>query len=369
MRAHRNTSLVAQSLVIAALFAAGCRSSNSDESGEGGESSTGSDKTSATVTGTGQSGSGQNMTSGSTGTGVVGCEGPDSTVEAVTKGEVGLGTAVTLRGVVAMSQKFLVSGSNSCLWGVFVSAPGITETKENSGLLVLSYGTEPMIPPGGDKAFCPRLGQDPAGDKIPDNVKPGDVLDLIGTADYFPTQPNCTTDNDPNDELPTPMNTVPMRQLSKVCSATITGTAPVPTPKVMSAVQLAQITSTSDTAFHDAWGGVKVRVENVGVVPEMMEHSPTPDGPVLYKFGIVKLDTGAAPIEVGDKIYYRPYSNNKCHEGPTFQDPAMMFTKVDGFHYLSFCTWGLQVDDKCADFAPGSPDCMGAATCPPDMID
>ncbi len=141
---------------------------------------------------------------------------------------------------------------------------------------------------------------------------------------------------------------------ASVCFAERTGTAPVPTPHVLTAEEAASITSTSDTAFHDAWGGVKVRAENVGVT--------LVDGEVLGPYGVVLLENG---IPVGDKVYYRPYSDNYCHSGPEFSDTEIVFDRVDGFHYLNYCTWGIEANDKCADFSPSSEDCTGAV-CTPD---
>jgi len=282
---------------------------------------------------------------------VQGCEGPEATVSDIATGQFGPGSKVTVNNVVAMSHKFLVSKSSttdSCLWGVFVSAPDLTETEANSGLLILSYGTKAMIPTGGTDSYCPKLGQEPVGDKIPDNTKPGDVLNVIGTISRFPDPPTCNAPNPPNQ--------VGMLQLGSVCQADLVGTADVPAPHVLASDEITGIQSTSDQAFHDQWGAVKVRVENAGV--EAMA------GMVVGDFGVITLDNG---IEVGDKIYYRGYSDNKCNAGPKFTDTSVMFDHVDGFHYLAFCSWGIQVDDKCADFSPQSEDCT-AADCPPDFL-
>jgi len=324
--------------------AANCRSnSDGDETSDDDSDGPGS-SSSGQVGGQNQGGDGVG--------GIAGCEGPAATVQEITTGVVGPGTKVEVNGVVAMSHKFLVSKSsntNSCLWGVFVSAPGLTETAANTGIIALSYGNKATQPMGQQEFYCPRLGQDEIGDAIPDNIKPGDTLDLVGVVDRFPDTPNCTGDNPPNK--------IGMLQLNQVCKAEITGTATPPTPKVMSATEIAQISSTdaADNAFHDMWGGVKVRIENAAVEPEA--------GMVVGEFGIIHLQNG---VEVGDKIYYRGYSNNICHEGPVFSDPMMTFNRIDGFHYLAFCTWGLQTNDKCADFDPQSEDCTGA-TCEPDF--
>lgn len=335
---------------------AGCRSDGGDGSGAGSSTSSGP--------GTGGGGvGGSTSEGGSTGEGggtIVGCEGPEQTVQDITTGAVGPGVKVSVNGVVAMSQKWLVSKSStgSCLWGVFVSAPGLTTTGPNTGLLALSYGTPAAIPEGGNTAFCPVLGVEPAGDMIPDNVKPGDVLDLVGVTAVFPNPPNCNA--------PNPDNQVGMLQLGQVCKAELKGTAAVPAPAVLSGADAAKLASTTDKAFHDQWGAVKVRLENV---------ADDNVGDVVGDFGVIKLANG---VEVGNKISYRGYlaSSNQCHASLEYTTPGMTFTRIDGFHYLNFCSWGLQIDDKCADLDPpsmdqlegGGPLCTAGGTCEPTML-
>lgn len=355
MLQHTGASLVpstslslAGALAALTLFAAPLTGCRGDDTSSGGSSSSSGGSTSQSGGGTNTGGNGQG---GGAGGAVAGCEGPVHTIQDVTTGAVGPGTKIAVNGVVAMSHKFLVSHSkttDSCLWGVFVSAPGLTETEANSGIIALSYGFKATIPEGGTEAFCPRLGQDPAGDKFPDNVKPGDVLDLVGTVSRFPDPPNCTA--------PNPANQVGMLQLNSVCQANVTGTAAVPAAHVLTSDEATKISSLTDEAFHDQWGGVLVRTENVGVTPEA--------GAVVGMYGNIHLTNG---IEVGDKIYYRGYSNNICHDGPIFSDTAVMFDYVEGFHYLNFCDWSIQPNDKCSDFSPQSEDCT-AAECVPDFL-
>ncbi len=183
------------SCVIGSVLLLACRQSAKDSAAGASGGTTSASSGATTVSGASTSGTGGQM-----------CAGDEHTVQDVTSGMVGTGTPVTLKGVVAMSNKFLVSGSTACLWGVFVSAPGITETAENTGLLILSYGTPPMVPAGGSKAFCPEQGQSPDlvdGDQIPNDVKAGDVLDVIGTPAQFPaTFTTCVAPSNPVNSIP-----------------------------------------------------------------------------------------------------------------------------------------------------------------------
>lgn len=353
---HAGWTLLAASAVGSfVLFTSGLGGCQDNGTGSGATGGDGGGSTTGTNTGGGATvtSSGTTTSSGSaggTGTGgQVNCAGPEQTISDITTGTVGPGIKVQLTGVIAMSQKFLVSkssSSGSCLWGVFVSAPGLAETAANSGILILSYGTNAVTNDAG-QAFCPKLGQEPAGDKIPDDVAPGDELTVVGETDYFLLS-QCASE--PNG------STVAQRQLSKVCSVerTATGKA-VPLPHKLTAADIAKLGDPNDTAFHDQWGGVKVQIDNITPVLQ--------GGEVVGMYGIIQTNEG---VEIHDKLYYRPYSNNKCHDGPVF-DPSVTWNSVTGFSYLDFCTWAIEPNDKCADFDPSSSDCMGALTCPPDI--
>jgi hypothetical protein len=301
-----------------------------------------------------------------TGTGGAMCAGDPHTIQEVTSGTLGSGTVATLQGVVAMSGKFLVSSKTSCLWGVFVSAPGLTETAENTGLLALSYGTPPMVPAGGTKAYCPEQGVVPAGDSIPDNVAPGDVLDIIGTTASFPT--TFTTCVLPSN----PVNSIPMRQFTNVCSVTKTGTATPPKAHLLTGADVMSLsdgdgTNQASIDFHNKWGGVKVRVEMAAVQPGTTATS-TPAA-------LTDCDTGLTPpctvrgfgnivvgpgMTFGDKMYYRGYQKDSCHSGPVYASSSETFAFIEGFHYLDFCTWALEINDRCADVSPPPDDCLSA---------
>lgn len=334
--------------------------------------STGTDTTSSSSTGAG--GGGETVAAVN-----------DVTGDPTSKNKVGQGLPVKLPGVIAMSQKFLVSGpgtTGNCLWGVFVSAPGLTETQPYSGVLAIAKNGFPgAIVGDAGKAFCPKLGTDPTGDSIPDDVKPGDVLDIIGQTDAYVSS-SCGAN--PGETK------IPGTQVSNVTSVVRTSTmpGPVPTPHVMTAAEIPQLAAggvipgqngqppTLDpavVAFHQKWGGVKVAVQNV-VSEAQMANGVTG---IVDGFGHMLVhDVGnAAPtqadkLQVGDKLYYRAYlkKSNFCYSGPVYADPVTTFTSIEGFHYLDFCTWGLSPNNKCADIAPPSPDAAdcnsNAGSCP-----
>lgn len=343
-------------VLAAASGLAGCQSNNTGGAGgtggSGGSSTTG---TNTTSTSSGTDTTSTSSTSSSTSSGTGGAP-QAATINDITSGTIGPKIAVEVKGVVAMSHKFLVSQSKStgsCLWGVFLSAPGLTETAKNTGILALSYGTPATIPDGGDKAYCPTIQKgEPAGDGFPDDVKPGDVLDVTGKTDSF-IQSACGSQ--PGD------STVPQVQIANVTKAVKTGTANVPAPHQLTPAELTSFAGQTDSAFYKQWGGVKVRVADAA--PAVV----TPDGgapSIVGDFGIITLQ--GSDLRVGDKAYYQGLLNSlmdPCHEGPKYADNNTTFTKIDGFVYLDFCTWSMEPENRCVDFAPPSDDC-GTETCP-----
>lgn len=347
----------------------GCReepiNTNTGGNGSGGDavttSSSSSSSTSGNTGGAGGAGGG-----GGAGGSAPACDGSVVTIEQITNpkavGAVGKGSPVQVKGAVAMSQKFLVSkGSQSgtCLFGVFVSAPGLMETKEYSGIMVVSKGSDAVVDPNTNKSYCGkisnRFGEDPPpGDSIPDDIKPGDVVDVIGVADYFLLTSQCVNPTD---------SKVAQRQIAYACKVEKTGTATPPTPHVFTTPEdVAKLASATDTAFHDMWGGVKVRV---GVESTPVPQADPGGGPgmvVVNGFGEITLAT--SNLRVADKLYYRGYDKQTCYTGPMFSDLAVKWTAIDGFSYLNYCTWDIEPNNKCADFNPASEDCSGI-TCPP----
>ena len=179
---------------------------------------------------------------------------------------------------------------------------------------------------------------------MPDDVKPGDVLDVVGkTACQLLS--SCTGAD----------SQVAQFVLSAATQATRTGLAAVPTPHTMTASDITGLSSKTDQAFHDQWGGVKVRLTSVTSTPQ--------GGAFTDTCGAFYLE--GSGLRVGDKVYYRGWlsASDPCHAKPTAAGPATTFTRLDGFSYLDLCTWSLVPNDKCADLAPPSADCASATAC------
>jgi hypothetical protein len=259
-------------------------------------------------------------------------------------------TVVKLTGVIATSTKFLASksASGSCLWGVFLSSPGLAQAAPHTAILALSYGT-PATGPDGGKAYCPVIQEnEPAGDAFPDDTKPGDVLDVQGLAAPFIPSTCGAPDAGPPDN-----SSVAEVELGKVTVVTRTSTgAAVPAPYVLTASDAAKLAAGQDATFFGAWGGARVTLENVTAVPQQ--------GMLFDAYGHMLMNDG---VQVGDELYYVGAVKNTdaCYAPVTYPTDMPTFSAITGFVYLDYCTWSLAPADKCHALVPPSADCASVS--------
>ena len=312
-----------------------------------------------TTTGSNTNSTGTTSNTGGTGNTTTTTAATEVTIQQITDpgatGHVGKDVPVKVKGVVAMTRKFLVSKSNatgSCLWGVFVSAPGLTETAANTGILAVSYGTPAEFTDAGAGPFCPTIEKgDPAGDAFPDDVKPGDIVDIIGkTTSFIPsscgTKPGESTIAQPQIGFIDPGN------------VTRTGSGAVPTPHELTQAELDTLAKQTDADFYTKWSGVKIRVKNQTPVLVTPMGGTMPG--IVGDFG--KITLAGSNAQVGDKIYYQGLLNSlmdPCHMTPAYANTATVFTQIDGLVYLNFCTWDIEPSNRCVDLQPPSDNCMG----------
>jgi hypothetical protein len=269
---------------------------------------------------------------------------------------VGSAVPVTVQGAVVMSNKFLVSKSKatgSCLWGVFLSAPSITTTGPHTGVIALSYGTPASVADGGTTAYCPvyQAGM-PAGDSFPDDIAPGDVVDVTGVSDAY-IYSGCTAA-----DAAAGSSMVPSVQLNKVSTVNRTGKTTVPTPAKLTQSDMVSLSAGSDPDWLNKWGSVRVELDNVTVEAQA-------GGALTDNYGHMIIDSskfggGSNGIQVGDSVYYVGYlkASDPCYSGPLYPTaPPIDFTSITGFVYLDFCSWGIEPSNKCHDLVPPSDDC------------
>lgn len=243
---------------------------------------------------------------------------------------------IKLTGVIATSIKYRTrnpkKAGDSCQFAVFVADANAT-FKPFSGIQILAYGDNAVATDSGG-ATCPT-GTDP----IPDDIKPGDKIDLTGTyTEFGPTATTCGAGTPP--VAPPIPDKQP--QIFKVCALTRTGTGTLPEPADVTPAQV-------ETRLPDAgvaggaepwkWAGGLVRIKDV-----------TSDS--ALDFGAFKVK--GSTLEVTDTIYYRGAAT-----APTVK-AGDTFTSVTGVMLLDFCTWSL-APSKCTDMVIAS---GSGAKCP-----
>ncbi len=345
---------------------AGCQSGTSTSTSGGGGGEGGGEGSSTTSGNTGGASTGSETT-GATSTGVGGggaviAKIHDLTGDPKSTNKVGPGIDVKLPGVVAMSRKFLISksGSGSCLWGVFVSE-NIPTAKPYTGILVVDYGDNASASMPGGMSYCPvATPASPAGGRIPDDVVPGDVLDIIGiVTSYAPT--------------PDPKKNACVAGMAKqlqfstsgaggtVSRTTIAG--PIPAPYDITDAELKLLAPHGlSQAFYSMMGGVKIRLKNVQAGPlpaPIIATGAVGDHGEIYLAG--------SGLRVARKVYYQGLlasQSDICRANPVYSDPATMFTSIEGLTMLDFCDWAIAPGNRCNDIAPPSSDCTGKVCAP-----
>jgi hypothetical protein len=254
------------------------------------------------------------------------CSGQPVAVAELTRGLVRTKTVLSLRGVVATSQKFRVSSGEKCWFGAFAAD---RDGDGSGGILLVAAvprleGAEPC--PGGR-------------DSLPDDLAPGDVIDAFGTFTEF--SPSACAEGAPQLELIV-HDRCPVRRSARG--------APQPV-RALDAALGAELARGSDRSLLSTWGGALVRLENVTAVRD------GDGGDVVGPYGVIRLVETALPVH--DKIYFYDLSDpgpGSSLKAPSFSYPTT-FRSITGLVYLDYCTWSLAPRSKCDDFDPPSEDC------------
>ncbi len=277
--------------------------------GSAGAATGGTGEGGAATGGTGEGGA----ATGGTGGGGTCPVGQAATVADIANGIVGSGIEAQITGAIATSKKVLAYFSKTkgtCLWGVFVKDP-----TEPRGLMVISYGDD--APDGSENASACPTGTD----AIPNEVVPGDVVDILGETNAFVSS-KCS-------------GVVPPAQIQlKACSMNITATGgEAPEPVV--------VTDLDAVAGGAAeYQGLLIKIEDVT--------AENYDGGTVGPFGVIQLE--GTELQVNDKFYF-------VADGAPVFEPSQHFNSIVGIAHLDFCNWVLQPRDKCNDFDPPSTDC------------
>jgi len=318
----------------------GTGGSGTGGSGTGGTAGSGTGGTGSTA-GTGGSGTGGTGatagTGGSGGTDAGVCTpGTAASINDIDTGKIGVGQYVQLTDVVATSQKFLTYKSKSkgsCLWAVFATDGGQTTEGPSTSLMIVAYGDNAVSTDAGTVGPC-KTGTD----AIPDDVKPGDKLDIMAgkTDQYAPS--TCTG------------GTVGAIQLSvaQKCPITKNGTATLPAPYVLDAATANAIAAGTDTTTLAKWGGALVELDNATA-------NTVDGGGIVGAFGVISFSN--YNIQASDKILYNDVTDPGNPTNAWQYAKATTFSKIVGLVYLDYCDYSIAPRDKCTDLTPKSDDC------------
>lgn len=256
------------------------------------------------------------------------CSAEALTLDEVHSGRVRSDVSVSVPGLVAASQKFLLSeaSSGSCLWAVFAAGAG--RSGAGSGLLLVSFGA----PAGED-------GCEPGGDGIPDEIDVGDVLDARGRLQaYAPSGCAETT-------------AALQLRVDAACPLRLQGRAAPPAPAELDTALATRIAEGRDAELLRAWGAALVVLHDVSAVRD------DSDGDAVFPYGVMKLEQ--TRLEVHSRLYYfdlREGGPRAAAKAPRFGYPAR-FAKVMGPILLDYCSWVLAPRDRCDDLSPASANC------------
>lgn len=265
-----------------------------------------------------------------------GCGAERVTLDEIHSGRVRGTVAILVEPLVASSQKFLVSEakSGSCLWGAFAAAPG--RTGAGSGLFLVSYGA----------AHAEGEACVPGSDGLPDDLAPGDSLQVEGRLDeYVPS--TCS-------------GTAPAQQLriDAACPARRGAAQAPPEAAVLEPALADRLAAGKDAQLLRDWSGALVQLEAVSALQD------ADDGDAVFPFGVIRLQQTA--LEVHSRLYYFDLSEGgprASAKAPHFSFPAA-FQRLRGVVFLDYCTWVLAPRERCQDLSPPSEGCAAQAAGP-----
>jgi hypothetical protein len=367
MKLH--STLAAFALFVLPLPVVGLACQSSDASSptpsSGGSSSQGG---SSNQGGSAQGGAGGSSNAGTTGGGQGGSTGGSAACSGTEKAISDLNQAtklpssdpVLLKGVVATSQKFLVSpGKNGCLWGVYVTTAG--GPAEYNSIQITSKGAPPVSVNGKDtcKTDAGSTGL------IPDDIQPGDVFDVSGFPGEFLSN-SCGMPNTKDMTMNNPKPAIGQRQLGDLnCVSTPIKGGAAPAPKELTDVALldkiAAGANEDDATLK--WGGALVKVTGAftSVQDPVGDYVATS---AVSKFGNIAV--AETKLVVNNAIYYTdescggPKASGKRYDYPQ----PTTFNSFVGVVAVNFCTWEVAVRERCGDIDPPSSVCATAETCP-----
>jgi hypothetical protein len=262
-----------------------------------------------------------------------GCGAEAVTLEELHSGRVRRGIPVLVSGLVASSQKFLLSEakSGSCLWGAFAAADA--KTGAGSGLLLVSFG-------------APHDGALPCAsgsDALPDDLRPGDSLEVEGVVDEY--APAACDGVAPALQL----------RIDVACPVRRSASGAEPAPTIVDRALAARLAAGKEPQLLRDWSGALVTLDDVSALQDI------DDGDAVFPFGVIRLEQ--TPLEVHSRLYYFDLSEGgprSSAKSPHLSYP-WRFERVTGLVFLDYCSWVLAPRDRCLDVSPAGDDCAHSA--------
>jgi hypothetical protein len=257
------------------------------------------------------------------------CAGQLVTLEEAKAGRVKPGVSISIAGLVASSQKFLLSEakSGSCLWGAF--AADERRTGAGSGLLLVSFGPA-------------HEGSEPCAaghDGLPDDLAPGDRLTAPGVLDDF--APSGCDGVAPSQQL----------RIDPACPLQRHGSAEPPVAAPIDVALADRLAAGVDAALLREWSGALVSLDGASALED------SDDGDAVFPFGVIRLRETA--LEVHSRLYYFDLTGGgpkATGKAPGFGYPTQ-FERLTGLVFLDYCSWVLAPRDRCSDLSPASRGC------------
>lgn len=307
--------------------------------------------------GSGDSGAGGDEAGGSGGTGGSDndpCGGLDATLVQINnpaaEGAVKVNARVKVAGIVATSHKFLASAT-TCLWAVTATMPG-DDVQEYGSIQVVAKGSPAKVGDDGKAGPCPT-GAD--GGPIPDDVKPGDLLDVTAFAAEFLLVKNCDGTMNPKPALGQKQLEINVEKIPNECFVRTPGDA-VPAPHELTAAEATAFAAGQNADdINSKWSAGLITIKGP-LTPKQGEKAadyPSPDAAVS-KFGDLLLKE--TTLTINNNVVYQDITGT----GP--KDPAKRvcwpltttFDSITGLGLLDFCTFSLSLRTVTGDVKPES---------------
>lgn len=307
--------------------------------------------------GTGGSGGGGGDEAGGNGAGGSSddpCGGTEATLfqinDAASEGAIKPNQRVKVAGIVVTSHKFLASAS-SCLWAVTATMPG-DDVQEYGSIQVVAKGNPALIGQDDKPGPCP-MGEGEAG-PIPNDIKPGDVIDVTAFAAEF-VQQSCDGTKNPKPAVGQKQLEINTTKIGNECFVRTPGDA-VPAAHAFTAAEATAFAEGKNADnINSKWSGALISLTGP-LTPKQSDKTADyiPATAAVSKFGDMLLNE--TTLAINNNVVYSDVTGT----GP--KDSAKRvcwpltttFDNITGLGLIDFCTFSLSLRTVTGDVTPES---------------